>query len=217
FSKINTISFNNNKRNNLGQNKGDNNNDNIIFRGDSKLIINEIIDYTINYYKNSKIRYPFSHILMFYENKDEKANSFVGMSSDDLNEKIINEEKRISRVVKETIPFLAEEIRKYWNTSLLDQLKRRREYKKTKKQLFSWNGFWSDKKLFFEHPEYLKLKVKNHFTKEMTKVILTPILDINYYLPQFSKFNKEKLFNKDDYKYKISLDNPKLKNAIIIK
>ena len=85
-------------------------------------------------------------------------------------------------------------------------IKRRREYKKTKKRLFSWNGFWSDRKLFFAHPEYLKLQVKNHFTKEMTKVILTPILDIDYYLPQFSKFNKDKLFNKDDYKYKISLN-----------
>ena len=73
-------------------------------------------------------------------------------------------------------------------------------------KLFSWNGFWSDKKLFFVHPEYLKLRIKNHFTKEKTKIILTPILDIDYYLPQFKYFNKENLFNVDDYKYNISLN-----------
>ena len=206
FSKKNEFLFN--KNNNSNQ---DNDNDSIKFIGDSKLIINEIIENTVNCYKNSKSVMSNSQILKFYTKHDEKEEKsgkshFIGMGSDELNKKIINEEKRIFRTVKETIPFLADEIRKYWNNSVLDQLKRRREYKKTKKKLFSWNGFWSDRKLFFEHPEYLKLQVKNHFTKEMTKVILTPILDIDYYLPNFSKFNKDKLFNKDDYKYKIFLN-----------
>ena len=40
----------------------------------------------------------------------------------------------------------------------------------------------------------------------MTKIILTPILDIDYYYPPFKKFNTEKLFNKDDIKYKINLN-----------
>ena len=226
FTKNKGFLFNKNKVvNNI--NKNNNENDNIKFNGDSNLIIKEIIENTINFYKNSKLIWINSHILKYYTLQDEKSeksgtNNFIGMGSDELDKKIIKEEKRIFKTVKEIIPFLENEIKKYWNNSVLDQLKRRREYKKIKKRLFSWNGFWSDRKLFFEHPEYLKLQVKNHFTKEMTKVLLTPILDIDYYLPKFSKFNKDKLFNKDDYKYKISLNLKKYlkfvkKKRLIIK
>ena len=211
FSKNNFL-FNKRKpiknSNQINENFGEH----IIFRGDVKLIVTNIIDNTTDFYKNSKLIWPNYNILKFYkqrnENNEEKSDDykFIGIGPDELNKKIIEEEKRICNTLNETIPFLREEIKKYWNNIVLDQLKRRREYKKTKKRLFSWNGFWSDRKLFFAHPEYLKLQIKNHFTKEMTKVILSPILDINYYLPQFSKFDKKKLFNKDDYKYSISLN-----------
>ena len=40
----------------------------------------------------------------------------------------------------------------------------------------------------------------------MTKIILTPILDVEYYMPQFSKFDSKKLFNEGDYIYKVNLD-----------
>ena len=40
----------------------------------------------------------------------------------------------------------------------------------------------------------------------MTKIILSPILDIDYDLPSFSKFKPEKLFNIGDLKYKINLN-----------
>ena len=40
----------------------------------------------------------------------------------------------------------------------------------------------------------------------MIQPLLTPILDIDYYLPEFKKFDKNKLFNKDNYNYKINLD-----------
>ena len=36
--------------------------------------------------------------------------------------------------------------------------------------------------------------------------LLCPILDIDYYLPDFGKFDSKKLFNNGDYYYKISLD-----------
>ena len=35
---------------------------------------------------------------------------------------------------------------------------------------------------------------------------MTPIIDIDYYLPNFKYFNKDNLFNVDDYKYNISLN-----------
>ena len=40
----------------------------------------------------------------------------------------------------------------------------------------------------------------------MTKILLTPILDIEYYMPNFSKFNQKNLFNENDYKYRVNLD-----------
>ena len=184
--------------------------ENIIFKGDINKIVNEVIEETINIYKSIKTVLPHTQILTFYTKKRDREkneiNNFMGMDNEELNSKIKIEEKRIYNTLKEIIPFLEDEVRKYWNNSCLDQLQRRRDYKKTKKKLFSWNGFWSDKKLFFVHPEYLKLRVKNHFTKEKTKIILTPIIDIDYYLPNFKYFNKDNLFNVDDYKYNISLN-----------
>ena len=198
------------RKTNINQNNEDINN-NIIFKGDPNEIINEVIEKSIDYYRKMRTVTPLSNIIIFYVMKNEKEEknkkyNYIDNANEQLNQKIINEEKRIFKTLKEVIPFLDNEIKMYWNNSCLDQLKRRREYKKIKKRLFSWGGFWSDRKLFFEHPEYLKLQVKNHFTKEMTKVLLTPILDIDYYLPKFSKFNKNNLFNKDDYKYKIYLN-----------
>ena len=198
------------RKSNINQNNEDINN-NIIFKGDPNEIINEVIEESISYYRKMRTVTPLSNIIIFYVMKEEKEKgnekyNYIDKANEQLNQKIINEEKRIFKTLKEVIPFLDNEIKMYWNNSCLDQLKRRREYKKVKKRLFSWGGFWSDRKLFFEHPEYLKLQVKNHFTKEMTKVLLTPILDIDYYLPNFSKFDKNKLFNKDDYKYKIYLN-----------
>ena len=184
--------------------------ENIIFKGDISKIVNEVIEETINIYRSIKTVLPHTHVLTFYTNKkggeQNEINNFMGMNNEELNSKIKIEEKRIYNTLKEIIPSLEDDVRKYWNNSCLDQLQRRRDYKKTKKKLFSWNGFWSDKKLFFVHPEYLKLRVKNHFTKEKTKIILSPILDVDYYLPQFKYFNKDNLFNVDDYKYNISLN-----------
>ena len=199
------------KKKSKKDNKGiDKESENIIFKGDINKIVNEVIEKTINVYKSIKTALPHAQILTFYTKKRGKEkseiNNFLGMNNEELNSKVKIEEKRIYNTLKEIIPFLEDEVRKYWNNSCLDQLQRRRNFKKTKKKLFSWNGFWSDKKLFFVHPEYLKLRIKNHFTKEKTKIILTPILDVDYYLPKFKYFNKDNLFNVDDYKYNISLN-----------
>ena len=122
-------------------------------------------------------------------------------------EKINTEEKnRIYKKIEKLIPFFESQIKDYSNSSFLNEKKRRNGYKWTKKRLFSWRGFWSDRELFFKHSEHLKLKQKNHVTKEMTMPLLIPVLDMDYYLPDFGKFDKNKLFNKGDYNYKICLD-----------
>ena len=130
----------------------------------------------------------------------------LNKTEEDIEEGVLIEKKNIKEKIKELIPLIDTQIKQYSNTSFLQEKKRRNNYKKMKKRLFSWRGFWSDRYLFFKHPEYLKVKLKNHFTNEMIKPLFSPVLDINYYLPNFTKFNKKKLFNDNNYNYNINLD-----------
>ena len=66
-------------------------------------------------------------------------------------------------------------VKKYSNDSALKEKIRRNTYKRIKKRLFTWRGFWSDRELFFFHPEKLKLKRKNHVSKEMVMPLLCPV------------------------------------------
>ena len=107
------------------------------------------------------------------------------------------------------LPLYEKELMKYSNNSLEKNIKKKNGYKIIKKKSFSWNGFWSDKKLFFQNIESLKLKMKNHYTKTFMKPLLVPILDIDYYLPELNGFKKEDLFlpsNKKHYKLILDID-----------
>ena len=170
------------------------------FCGDIEKIIKSIIDDTIKLFKikrNNNKKNNENYIREFFNKSENNCSK---------NKLIIEEKKKINEKILSIIPFLETQIRKYSNTSLIQEKNRRNKYKKVKKLLFSWRGFWSQRDLFFDHPEYLKLKLKNHFTKEMTKIIFSPILDLDYYMPPFSKFDAKKIFNKEDFKYKINLN-----------
>ena len=72
-----------------------------------------------------------------------------------------------------------------------------RRYRKIKKKLFSFNGILSTKKYFYDKKKYIcKYRLLNHMTEDYTKIFFTPIIDIDYYLPKFSKFELENLFRK---------------------
>ena len=100
--------------------------------------------------------------------------------------------------ILELLPLYEKELLKYSNNSLEKNRKIKNLYKKLKKNSFSWHGFWSDRDLFFINSNELKLKLMNHLTKTLMKPVLVPILDISYYLPEFSGFNPETLFNKEE-------------------
>ena len=176
----------------------------IIFDGDVQKIIKHIIDDTIKLFKikRNNNKDTKNYIKEFY-NKYKDTNNLHNITENKL---IINENKKINEKLLDIIPFLETQIRKYSSTSLIQEKKRRNKYKKMKKILFSWRGFWSQRDLFYEFPEHLKLKIKNHFTKEMTKILFSPIIDLDYNMPTFSKFDNKKLFNKDDFKYKVNLN-----------
>ena len=183
--------------------KNKNNKLKLVFCGDADIIVKHVVDDTIKDLKKErkkKIVKAFENIKeYYYQNQFNKINNETDLL-------IIEEKRRINSQILSIVPDLENNIRKYSSTSLVQEKKRRNHYQKVKKQLFSWRSFWSQKDLFYDNPNLLKLKVKNHYTKEMTKILLTPILDIDYYMPCFKKFNPEKLFNKDDIKYKINLN-----------
>ena len=168
----------------------------VVFCGEILKILKNIFDSNLVVEEKTETE---KEIKVFYKNAYNKVEGIY--------DKIINEEKlKVYKKMTKIIPFFESQKKDYSNKSFLQEKKRRNEYKNIKRRLFSWRGFWSDRDLFFTHPEYLKLKQKNHITKEMTMPLLCPILDIGYYMPDFGKFDSKKLFNNGDYNYKISLD-----------
>jgi hypothetical protein len=99
---------------------------------------------------------------------------------------------------------------KYSNNSLEKNIKYKNIYKSFKKQSFSWLGYWSERKIFFENTDKLKQKLVNHYSRNLMKPIITPILDITYYLPEFSGFNPSLLFNRPKKNEKVKNTNFKL-------
>ena len=123
-------------------------------------------------------------------------------------------EKKFTEEILYLLPLYEKELSKYSNNSLENTIQKKNRYKNIKKHSFSWNGLWSDKKLFFETPEKLKLKIINHYTKTLMKPLLSPILDIDYYLPEFTGFKKENLFMEDNGEnpnnFKLTMDIDKI-------
>ena len=68
------------------------------------------------------------------------------------------------------------------------------EYKKIKKKLFSFRGIWSKEEFFYDHKYHLKYKLVNHLSDDFSRVLLTPIIDLDYYLPTFTHFSNENIF-----------------------
>ena len=173
------------------------------FHGDENIITN-LFDKTLEQYKKNRENHDYrSNIKNYYE---------INKSAEDFDFGINVEKMKVKEKIKKIIPLVQAQIKQFSHNSFLQEKIRKNNYKKIKKKLFSWRGFWSDRYLFFKHPKYLKVKIKNHFTKEMVKPLLSPVLDINYYLPKFSKFNQNNLFNKDNYDYNICLDLDEILN-----
>ena len=99
-----------------------------------------------------------------------------------------------------------ESVNKVLNTDLqlnqkksqIDKQYKSHNYKKVKEKLFSFTGIWSIKDFYYNKKKYkLKYRLLNHMSDDYTRVLLTPITDVDYYLPQFSKFNPINLFRKN--------------------
>ena len=112
------------------------------------------------------------------------------------NNEIINSNEDILKL----LPLYEKELIQYSNNSLEQNIQKKNIYKILKKKMFSWNGYWSERSLFYpnendQNTHRLKYKLINHYSKSFMKPVLVPILDISYYLPDFSGFNADNIFN----------------------
>ena len=159
----------------------------------------------------------------FFENPHLKERLYVDFFNINNYKKIVDirikkmtseKDDQYKKDILKLLPLYEKELLKYSNNSLEKNRRLKSIYKRFKKKAFSWNEHWSDRELFFEHSEKLKYKVMNHLTKTFMKPVLEPILDISYYLPAFSGFNPETLFNQeedeDKKKFKLTMDIDKV-------
>ena len=173
----------------------------LLFKGDEIRLLKHGFQYSLIYYRNQRLKIKLEELKTLYKynitSYDIGSNPFINNTK---------ERQRINKSINNLIPSLERQIKKYSNSSFLSEKKRRNNYKSTKRMLFSWCGYWSNRYLFYEHPEMLKLKRVNHLTKDMAQLLMKPILDLDYYLPNFKKFDKNKLFNDNNFYYHINLD-----------
>ena len=100
----------------------------------------------------------------------------------------------------------------YYNYSIYAEFEKK--YIKIKKELFSWNGIYSNKILFYtDKKKEFKYKISTHLTQNFINPILIPILDFNYYtsnqynyqslcLDQFKSYINLLIFKKEEIKIK---------------
>ena len=149
----------------------------------------------------------------FFENKNIKIQLFKKYYSINTYKIIVDKRYKLIRTLDENVdysyqinifelfPLYEKELLKYINNSIKNNKKRKNLYFKQKKKLFSWNGLWSNRDLFYGEnglKNKIKYKLVNHYTKSLMRPLISPILDINYYLPEFTQYNKEKLFIKNN-------------------
>ena len=139
---------------------------------------NELICYLIPTYDNScnfKLDYNYLCLKPYY--LPAGPSNFVIENKNNYGEKLI-----------QSIRMYQIEQNYYSNNKI-------RQYRKIKKKLFSFNGIFSTRKYFYDKNKYIcKYKLLDHMTEDFTRILLTPIIDVDYYLPVFSKFEVTNLF-----------------------
>ena len=164
-------------------------------------------------------------ISAFFENQNLKKKLYDGFYSLNSYKKTVDYrydfipylletfDESYKKTILTLLPKYENELAKYSNNSLAKNIKNKNLYKNFKKVAFSWRGYWSCRENFFSENPQFKYKLINHYTKSFMKPILVPILDISYYLPEFSGFDPKNLFKKEKTNKKnflINLDIDKI-------
>ena len=105
---------------------------------------------------------------------------------------IVNHQNLFDKINELVVPF---ENKSTLNDSVLN-IKKRNNYRKLKKKLYSWNNSYSNLDVFYKNNrEKLKFKISNFLSKDLSRRLLIPILDFDFNVPKFKTFDyKKKLF-----------------------
>ena len=111
------------------------------------------------------------------------------------------------------------------NNKLIDESRNEifkiKYYRRIKKNLYSFNNSYSNLDVFYNKNKknILTYKISNYLSKDKTRKLIVPVLDLDYYIPNFRKYNfiEGKMFKKNilDNIYKINLKIIDKKRQII--
>ena len=165
------------------------------------------IEFQNKNYEKSLKNYSYEFYIVFIKSKDdfsyiEKAKTLINNNKTNYIEFFkINNENEIPFQV-DAFPYILTEIfleyqqqkfriNQISENNMIKKLKVIKSYKTIKKQLFSFNGSYSDLNLFYsdEGKSHLKYKILNHYTEEMSLPFLIPILNFNSYIPEDLNIN----------------------------
>ena len=106
----------------------------------------------------------------------------------------------------------------------IELLNLNKTYRKIKKQLFSFNGPYSNFEVFYKdkknnnkndnNNKILLYKESSHLTSEFTQPLLVPVLDYESYIIKDKSFDTEEIFNNINDNYKIDLSYKKNKKLL---
>jgi hypothetical protein len=129
-------------------------------------------------------------------------------SPEEVNKEMEKLKKKIYESIEYKLSRYENDYMKVQNKKYNDFFDKKFLYKQLKKTLFQWKGYWSDKDLYYINVDKLRFKIKNHYTSYYARPFLSSILDIEYYLPKFTKFDRKRLFlnNEKNLEYNIRLN-----------
>ena len=156
-------------------------------------------------YKNKKV-YNHSEILfnsrmyyLIYYNRFLNKNNIISIFNDfEYSESYGKNYKKLYENIKiDNLNLITNNKEREYN-NFIEGLLIKKRLRKIKKELFSWNNTYSDFDTFYiNYKEKLKYKLLYHLTKDLTNPILIPILDFEYNIPTFSKYNIQNIFEEN--------------------
>ena len=134
------------------------------------------------------------------------------LTIDNIIKHYFNIEKKTKQQINFELQIQLPNIKNLWDNSFMpiynisnysNYIILQKKYIKIKKELFTWNGIYSNHTLFYtEQKKNFKYKISTHLTNDYVNPILKPILDFNYYTS-----NKFQIHNfcSNDYENYINL------------
>ena len=176
----------------------------------SKIILNISNESSLN--NNKKRDNIFGLTISFDEQKNSMFGFFYGKLMNHNNYEDLDKTMNQSQNLKKFKEKMDKEFNERKNPILITS-SHKQLYKSLMTELFIYNRYWSIKELFFGKKEdktnnnklnlNLKYKQLSYYTQSFQQPILYPILELKEYIPSFSRFKEENLFN-HDFKEKVN-------------